>query len=546
MSDLKTTPIAAKLRASILQQAIEGKLVPQDPNDEPASKLVERIRGERAELVKQKKAKAPKGGESIIWKDGNGSWWERRGKSEAVRIDDEIPFDIPENWTWCRLDAIGQIIGGGTPKTGNKAYWASAEAGIPWITPADMKFVSGTTVNRGERYISELGLKESSARLLPEGSVVMSSRAPIGYLALAGCALATNQGFKSVVPTEKSMNRWIMLSVNARMNDIKQRASGTTFAEISGAEFGRTLIPLPPMLEQRRIVSKCDELRPLTDQLEILERESDAVDSAFWRDLPRAVLQQAVQGNLVPQDPAEGTSSELVERIREERRRLIAEKKIKPIKGGESIIHRDSAGHWFETRGKNAPVCIDDEIPFEIPDSWTWARLGFAADILSGQAFKSETFKDAGPYRLLRGINLGVDKVRWNETVFLDSLPVNAERYELMANDLLLGMDRPWINDGLRTALFPSSKIPTYLVQRVLRIRGIGTLLVEYLKIIFESGMLKAHIGNQTTGISVPHISQSQVDSLLIPILPLAEQQRIAEKVAEFRFLIGERFVAAS
>ena len=245
-----------KLRKSILQLAVQGELVEQNPSDEPASVLLKRIRAERAKLVKAGKLKAPKGGESVIYRSSDGGYYEKRGRGEAQPI--EVPFDIPESWEWARLGSLGDIVGGGTPKTHDNSLWADASDGIPWITPADMKNVKGKYVSHGDRYLSTQGLSNSSAQLMPSGTVVMSSRAPIGYLGIASCAIATNQGFKSIIPIVIETNEWILLALDALMGDIKRRASGTTFKEISGSEFGETLIPIPPLSEQMRIIA-CSE-----------------------------------------------------------------------------------------------------------------------------------------------------------------------------------------------------------------------------------------------------------------------------------------------
>jgi len=245
-----------RLHKSILQLAVQGRLVEQDPNDEPASVLLDRIRAERVALVKTGRLKAPKGGESVIYRASDGGYYEKRGKGVPEPID--VPFDIPDTWEWARLKTLGEIVGGGTPKTHDASLWASPVGGIPWITPADMKNAHGRRVSHGERYLSEKGLSGSSAQLMPAGTVVMSSRAPIGYLAITDRPIATNQGFKSVVPTLVDTNAWIMLALDALMDDIKRRASGTTFKEISGFEFGETLIPIPPLPEQRRIIERSE------------------------------------------------------------------------------------------------------------------------------------------------------------------------------------------------------------------------------------------------------------------------------------------------
>ena len=173
-------------------------------------------------------------------------------------ITDEIPFDVPEGWEWCRLKHIGIIIGGGTPKTKISEYW---DGDIPWITPADLSGYNEMYISRGERNISSVGLNKSSAQLLPKGSVLFSSRAPIGYVAIASNDISTNQGFKSFAPAiDDIYSEYLYFCLTARIDNIKMRTSGTTFKEISGSEMAETLIPLPPSNEQKRItkvIKKC-------------------------------------------------------------------------------------------------------------------------------------------------------------------------------------------------------------------------------------------------------------------------------------------------
>ena len=255
----------ARLRKSVLQMAVRGRLVPQDSSDEPASELLERIREQRRQLVAEKKMKAPKGGESVIYTGSDGRRYEKRidakgRESEPVCIEDEIPFDIPDGWEWARLESLGAIVGGGTPKTGVSEFWSDEASGIPWVTPADMSAQSSVFISAGKRFISNVGLEKSSAQLLPAGSVLMSSRAPIGYLGIAANPISTNQGFKSVALVDSAMNHWLICVLEASMDSITKRASGTTFKEISGSEFGKTLIPLPPVDEQTRIICSCSKL----------------------------------------------------------------------------------------------------------------------------------------------------------------------------------------------------------------------------------------------------------------------------------------------
>lgn len=213
--------LASVLRGKILQEAVMGKLVPQ-LDGEPA---VEQI-GEAPE---------------------------------------DVLFAIPEKWKWVRLSAVGEIVGGGTPKTEVSEYW---DGDISWLTPADLGKNSDQTIYSGAKLITQKGLDKSSAKLMPKGSIVYSSRAPIGHIAVAGKELCTNQGCKSFVPDTKFIStEWAYYILIARTGDIQSRASGTTFKEISGKGMGETWISLPPLPEQRRIVAKVEELMAQVDRL---------------------------------------------------------------------------------------------------------------------------------------------------------------------------------------------------------------------------------------------------------------------------------------
>ena len=250
-------------KSKILDLAIRGKLVPQDPNDEPASALLERIRAEKEELIKQGKIKRDKKA-SIIFRGEDNSYYEKVG--DKVRcIDTEIPFDLPELWTFARLKHIGGIVGGGTPKTNISEYW---DGNISWLTPADLSGYDSMYISTGSRTITDFGLKSSSAQMLPANSILYSSRAPIGYTAIATNPVCTNQGFKSVVPYDFSMSPYLYYCLRARTDNIIQRATGTTFKEISGSEMAETIIPIPPLNEQSKIIEKVTQLQEVISLIE--------------------------------------------------------------------------------------------------------------------------------------------------------------------------------------------------------------------------------------------------------------------------------------
>lgn len=236
-----------KLKQSVLQYAMEGKLVKQDPSDEPASELIKKIENEKAELIKEGKIKKSK-------------------KLPAI-TDEEKPFDIPDSWEWVRLGQIGIVTSGGTPRKAEKSYWD--DANIPWITPAVMSKAQNNIIfdNDNVGKINQKGLSNSSAQLISANSIVVSSRAPIGYINIVPFAYTTNQGCKSISTYAKVDNKYVYYAIKFSVPDMYKRASGTTFKEISGTRFGETVIPLPPLEEQKRIITKVEKLQSSIGEL---------------------------------------------------------------------------------------------------------------------------------------------------------------------------------------------------------------------------------------------------------------------------------------
>ena len=237
-----------RLRRFILGLAVRGKLLPQNPNDEPVSELVKRITVEKARLVKAGKIRKPR----VL--DGGGP------------VD--TPFVIPQSWQWVRLDSVGAIVGGGTPSANEAKNFAAPGQGVPWLTPADLGGYSGLFISRGARDLSDTGLQSSSATLMPKGTILFTSRAPIGYVAIAANPISTNQGFKSIIPYILNCARFVAIAMKAFASDIDATAPGTTFKEVSGKTVAGLSFPLPPLAEQHRIVAKVDELMALCDRLE--------------------------------------------------------------------------------------------------------------------------------------------------------------------------------------------------------------------------------------------------------------------------------------
>ena len=483
---------ASQLRASILQQAVEGKLVPQIPEEGTAADLLESIRAEREALIKAGKIK--------------------KAKPLPEITEDEIPFEIPEGWEWVRLAQLGEIIGGGTPDSSNRNYWTDGT--IPWLTPADMKYI-GKYVSRGERNITELGLQKSSAVLLPKYSVIYSSRAPIGYVSITKNELSTNQGFKSLSPYNSEISEYIYYCLINRTPDIQERATGTTFKEISGFKFGLTLIPLPPLAEQKRIVAKLEELMPLIDAYEKEEEKLSALEKSLPEKLRRSVLQQAVEGKLVPQRAEEGTAAELLKEIEKERAGLVKAGKMK--------------------KAKPLPDISLDEIPFEIPESWVWVRLAQLGEIIGGGTPDSSNR------------NYWTDgTIPWLTPADMKYIGKYVSRGE--RNITELGLQKSSAVLLPKYSVIYSSRAPIGYVsitknelstnQGFKSLSPYNSEISEYIYYCLINRT--PDIQERATGTTFKEISGFKFGLTLIPLPPLAEQKRIVAKVEELMQIIDK------
>ena len=465
--------LADKLRKSVLQSAIQGKLTEQLATDDKVEDLLQAIKEEKELLIKEKKIKKQKPLPEIT--------------------EDEIPFEIPENWKWVRLGEIGKIIGGGTPKTTNLEYWQNGK--IAWITPADMKNIKGKYISCGKKNITLLGLEKSSAQLLPKGSILFSSRAPIGYVAIAREEVSTNQGFKSIVPFSLNLSLYLYYVLLGMVDIIKKLGTGTTFKEVSGSVVEKILVPLPPLAEQKRIVEKLDNVLANIDELKASEEKLSILQKNFPDKLKKSILQSAIQGKLTEQLATDDNVEDLLQAIKEEKERLIKEKKIK--------------------KQKPLPEITEEEIPFAIPESWKWVRLGEVILLNMGQSPNSE---DVGN----DGIEFHQGKIYFTDEIigFSDKYCSKPKKIS-NANEILLSVRAPVgeVNLNNREICIGRGLASIKIINSEERY---FFYLLFYCKKIFEK---------KSTGTTFKAISKDIIENLLIPLPPLAEQKRIVEKL---------------
>ena len=528
-----------RLRRFILDLAVRGKLVEQDPNDEPASELLKRIHTEKARRIKLGEIRAARGEESI---------------EEVEKL-----YQLPSIWIWVRLSSIGSVVGGGTPPSGDFDNFADGGKGVPWLTPADLGKHKGLFISHGARDLSQQGLTVSSATLMPTGSVLFTSRAPIGYTAIASNSIATNQGFKSVIPYITKLSRFVALYFQAFAPWIDSKASGTTFREVSAKIVASLPFPLPPIAEQHRIVAKVDELMALCDQLEAaktkreqsrdrlvaasLQRLNQPADDeetfredarftfnhlprittrpAHIKQLRQTILNLAVRGKLAAQDPNDEPASELLNRFYLEKEQLLIRKELRQsISSTESIDRRDEV---------------------HIPSKWAWAKCSevfFVTKLAGFEYTKYFDLKKDGDIPVIRAQNVRPWKIDKANLLYMDKkISELLARSALTKPCILLTFIGAGIGD---VALFEEEN-RWHLAPNVAKIEAFNTcedqINLKFLLLMLISPFGRKEIFKHMKATAQPSISMGTIRDIDIPLPPLPEQHRIVAKVDELMAL---------
>ena len=515
---------AQQLKNSILQMAVQGKLVPQDPNDEPASILLERIRAEKERLIKEKKIKREKN-PSVIFKGADNTPYEKIG-DEVRSLADEVPFDIPDSWEWVRLGNIGETNIGLTYKPSD-------------VTSDGVPVLRSNNIQNGQIDYSEL-LYVSCA--VPErayahkGEILIcarnGSRALVGKSAIVDADGMAFGAFMAIY--RSSCNPYIQLFINSYLfRGQLEGATTTTINQVTQEMLKRQLCPLPPIQEQLRIVQKYTELQPLIAAYSNAYDKAQILSTAFPEALKKSILQEAVQGKLVPQDPSDEPAEALLKRIRAEKQRLIKEGKIKKDKH-ESVIFRRDNSHYEKLDGVER--CIDNELPFEIPENWCWCRLGTIAAVLGGKRIP------AG--RKLTEYNTGHVYIRVSD---MTDGGVSTDRLMYVPEDIYPSISRYIINKAdvfitVAGTIGRVGKIPDELDGANLTENADRLILAgvnqDWLIKVLQSGMIQEQIAEATTQVGQPKLAIARIERFLIPLPPLAEQHRIVRRIEELLPLV--------
>ena len=506
---------AQQLKNSILLMAVQGKLVPQDPNDEPASVLLERIHAEKERLIKEKKIKREKN-PSVIFKGADNTPYEKIG-DEVRSLADEVPFDIPDSWEWVRLGNISSYA-----ETKQKVNATSADPSIWGLDLED--------IEKGGRLLEYKTVGERKAvgdkTVFTKGDILYSKLRPY----LLKILVAPDDGIctPEIVPFRVYGGIDPSYIVNYLKspyvdNLINSITYGVKMPRVGTETMTSLLVPIPPLEEQRRIVEKIDEVASAVSAYDVTYQKSEALNSTFPEALKKSILQEAVQGKLVPQDPTDEPAEALLERIRAKKQQLIKEGKIKKDKH-ESVIFRRDNSHYEKLDGIDR--CIDDEIPFEIPDSWVWERWGNISQSI--QYGYNAPAKDCGRIKMVRISDIQDNSVLWETVPYCDIKENEISTYLLQPNDILFARTGGTVGKSYLVQEVPEEAIYAgYLI----RTRYSQWVYPQYLKFFMESELYWSQLRNGTIATAQPNCNGRTLGKMLLPIPPLSEQYRIVEKV---------------
>ena len=434
---------------------------------------------------------------------------------------DEVPFDIPDSWEWVRLGSAFAIEMGQSP-AGNTVSGNC----------------SGTEFHQGKVFFGEKYIKASDqytsspTKFAPKNSVLLCVRAPVGKVNITDRGLCIGRGLCAIIPLAGMPLLFAYYLLAAYENIFVKQATGTTFVAITAETVKNQLIPMPPLAEQQRIADLIERLIPYVDEYGKAESAVDQLNCHFPEALKKSILQEAVQGKLVSQDPSDEPAGALLERIRAEKQRLIKEGKIKKGKH-ESIIFRRDNSHYEKLDGVER--CIEEELPFEIPETWAWVRWGSIAESI--QYGYNAPAKQEGRIRMVRISDIHENTVAWSSVPFCDIDDSDIPTYLLQPNDILFARTGGTVGKSFLVSDVPCESIYAgYLI----RTRYSSLLCPQYLKHFMESPLYWQQLKSGTTATAQPNCNGQTLAKMLLPLPPVNEQLRIVENLAR-TFTIIER-----
>ena len=500
---------AEQLKNSILQMAVQGKLVPQDPKDEPASVLLERIREEKQRLVEEGKIKKAKTN-SVIF----------RVPLEEDCSSDNLPYavldyDLPAGWELCRLVDLYNFIDyrGATP--------TKISSGIPFVTAKNVKV--GYTDYSISEYISQDSYDKRKRRGIScKGDILFTTEAPLGNVALAdlsefsaGQRLITLQNYSAETQLNNVLFMNFLLSDFFRQQ-LKEKQTGTTVKGIKAEKLKELMLPVPPFAEQQRIVERIEKLLPHIAAYDTAEQKLSKLNAAFPDALKKSILQAAVQSKLVEQNPNDEPALVLLERMRAEKEALVKAGKIKRDKHESAIFRRDNS--YYE-KLDGIERCIDDEIPFEIPDSWMWTRLGEICNYGDCISISSEAISPDSWMLNLEDIER--ESGRLLHRKIKNEVKSLSTKHCFFEGQVLYSKLRPYLNKVI------IADRDGYCTSEILPLNFGLNIFNRYAHLFLMSPYFVDYATQCSYGVKMPRLGTNDGKNALVPLPPFDEQVRI-------------------
>jgi len=515
---------AQQLKNSILQMAVQGKLVPQDPNDEPASVLLERIRAEKERLIKEKKIKREKN-PSVIFKGADNTPYEKIGDEVRSLVDLE-PFEIPSSWEWCR---VGDLFS-------NMSGLSYKKDALAIKTDKMVRVLRGGNIGEEQFCFKNDDVFISSELVKPELYLrknymitpAVSSLDHIGKIALidkdysdtvvGGFVLMLIPHFNDDVVSQYLLYAFAAKHHRDNCRNITHK-SGQAFYNLSREQMMNLPVPIPPREEMERITAMLKRVLPKVADYAVVDIELQKLNSSFPEALNKSILQEAVQGKLVPQDPSDEPAEALLERIRAEKQRLIKEGKIKKDKH-ESVIFRRDNSHYEKLDGVER--CIDDELPFELPKNWCWVRFETAlvnrdAKRIPLSVAQRKKLEKKYDYYGASGVIDKVDRYLFDKPLLL----IGEDGANLLLRSkpiAFIATGKYWVNNHAHV------------------IDAVGGVDLHYIALFINATNLAPYV----TGTAQPKMNQERLNSILVPLPPSAEQHRIVTAFEEIAAIIQQ------
>ena len=513
-----------QLKNSILQWAIQGKLVPQDPNDEPASVLLDKIRQEKERLIKEKKIKRDKNA-SIIYRGEDNSYYEKiLATGEVKCIDEEVPFEIPQGWEWCRIRNISQSYIGLTYSPSEVSSQGTIVLRSSNIQDGRIVFddIVRVTKNISEKLLVEkndiiICARNGSAKLVGKSAIVTEITEPMTFGA-----------FMAICKTSLYQYVSIFLQSDLFFSQLRGVSGTTTINQLTQNNFNGFLIAIPPLEEQHRIFEKINDVLPIVEIYGNKQEQLNKLNDNLRENVKKSILQEAIQGRLVQQIAEESTAQELLKQIKAEKQKLVKEGKLKKSALNDSVIFRGDDNRYYEKIGKKI-VCIEDEVPFEIPNSWVWVRLGAIVDFSKSQTISSSML-DMDSW-ILDLEDIEKDSGRLLQKKRMKEVLSKSDKHLFYKGNVLYSKLRPYLNkvivadeDGACT-----TEILAF---------DFGHIYNKYAQAYLMSPFFVDYANSDSYGIKMPRLGSKKGNNALFPIPPLREQQRIVEKIEQLMQLL--------